>query len=103
MSVQRDNNDGYFQTTTDSQGILTFTLFPPQLNGGGMTTSSVIFGSPIVANKLSFISAFGDNSYSMSEISVMGHVASVPEPETYAMFLAGLGLMGTIARRRRIK
>ena len=27
----------------------------------------------------------------------------VPEPETYAMLLAGLGLMGFIARRRRIK
>jgi hypothetical protein len=24
----------------------------------------------------------------------------VPEPETYALLLAGLGLMGTIARRR---
>jgi len=30
-------------------------------------------------------------------------VAAVPEPETYAMMLAGLGLMGAIARRRRAK
>lgn len=28
------------------------------------------------------------------------NVAAVPEPESYAMFLAGLGLMGAIARRR---
>ena len=28
-------------------------------------------------------------------------VAAVPEPETYAMMLAGLGLMGAIARRRK--
>ena len=28
-------------------------------------------------------------------------VTAVPEPETYAMFLAGLGLMGAVARRRR--
>jgi hypothetical protein len=28
--------------------------------------------------------------------------AAVPEPETYAMLLAGLGLIGTIARRRRL-
>lgn len=27
--------------------------------------------------------------------------AAVPEPETYAMFMAGLGLMGFIARRRK--
>lgn len=30
-------------------------------------------------------------------------VSAVPEPETYAMFLAGLGLMGGIARRRKQK
>lgn len=28
---------------------------------------------------------------------------AVPEPESYAMFLAGLGLMGAIARRRRVQ
>jgi hypothetical protein len=28
-------------------------------------------------------------------------IAAVPEPETYAMLLAGLGLMGAIARRRK--
>jgi hypothetical protein len=28
-------------------------------------------------------------------------ISPVPEPETYAMFLAGLGLMGTIALRRK--
>jgi len=28
-------------------------------------------------------------------------VAAVPEPETYAMMLAGLGLVGFLARRRK--
>ena len=28
-------------------------------------------------------------------------IAAIPEPETYAMMLAGLGLMGFVARRRR--
>ena len=31
------------------------------------------------------------------------HVTAVPEPESYAMLLAGLGLMGAIARRRSNK
>jgi hypothetical protein len=29
-------------------------------------------------------------------------LAPVPEPETYAMMLMGLGLMGFVARRRKI-
>ncbi|MDD5481180.1 FxDxF family PEP-CTERM protein, partial [Rhodoferax sp.] len=28
-------------------------------------------------------------------------VAAVPEPETYAMLLAGLGMLGAVARRRK--
>jgi hypothetical protein len=28
-------------------------------------------------------------------------VAAVPEPETYALLLAGLGLIGAVHRRRR--
>jgi hypothetical protein len=30
-------------------------------------------------------------------------LTAVPEPETYAMLLAGLGLMGFVARRRKQK
>lgn len=32
---------------------------------------------------------------------ITAHVAAVPEPETYAMFLAGLGLLGALGRRRQ--
>jgi filamentous hemagglutinin family protein len=32
-----------------------------------------------------------------------GIISSVPEPETYAMMLAGLGLLGVVARRRKQK
>lgn len=48
-------------------------------------------------------SALGtSNSYggSLDNVSV---TAAVPEPETYALLLAGLGLVGTIVRRRKAK
>ncbi len=39
----------------------------------------------------------------VSITTVKGSVSPVPEPESYAMFLAGLGLMVAIARRRSLK
>ena len=36
-------------------------------------------------------------------VGLNGPVGAVPEPETYAMLLAGLGMMGFVARRRKNK
>jgi hypothetical protein len=45
--------------------------------------------------------AFNDASGYQSMTTTFGaQVVTVPEPESYAMLLAGLGLMGFIARRR---
>ncbi len=41
-----------------------------------------------------------DNKHQFDNL-VLSSVAPVPEPETYAMFLAGLGLMGFAARRKK--
>ncbi len=40
----------------------------------------------------------GETAFSQSQLIVLA--APVPEPETYAMMLAGLGLMGLISRRK---
>ena len=42
-------------------------------------------------------------SYSNPGKAVWTLTAAVPEPETYAMLLAGLGVMGALARRRQSK
>lgn len=42
----------------------------------------------------------GENGF-LSSVPV-SFAAPVPEPESYVMFLAGLGLLGTMARRRKV-
>ncbi|UCV24682.1 PEP-CTERM sorting domain-containing protein [Ferribacterium limneticum] len=51
-----------------------------------------------ILNLYYFDSINSDNTGSIS-----AHVSAVPEPETYAMLLAGLGLLGGIYRRRKQK
>jgi hypothetical protein len=48
---------------------------------------------------------FKNESYVSGSVNLLGHptITPVPEPETYAMLLAGLGLMGAIAKRRKAK
>ncbi|MDD4942420.1 PEP-CTERM sorting domain-containing protein [Rhodoferax sp.] len=49
------------------------------------------------------LNLYKDASYSMHSQDQLVMLAPVPEPETYAMMLAGLGLMGAVARRRQTK
>ena len=44
----------------------------------------------------------GNTSFFVSSLDVSTPVAPIPEPETYAFMIAGLGLVGFIARRRKV-
>lgn len=46
---------------------------------------------------------FSDMSISLSNTLTAAIPASIPEPEAYAMLLAGLGMIGAITRRRRVQ
>ena len=86
-------------------------------DGTGALQASVTFGAStrgqtfdnaagLNATLVSQLSSVGSNgaftSFTAGEIGSPGTIAAaVPEPETYAMLLAGLGLVGAIARRRR--
>lgn len=56
----------------------------------------------LAANGIGYFQA-GEEGQMPTGAYIQGFIAAVPEPETYAMFLAGLGLMGAVARRRQQK
>lgn len=59
---------------------------------------NVYANSPLHITSVQFESA-GGNAF---ETDNHAYISAVPEPETYAMMLAGLGIIGAIARRRKI-
>jgi hypothetical protein len=72
---------------------------------GNLTTAWTEYTTTVFANDkgnnvLMFAALGKSDSYggSLDNVSL---TAAVPEPETYAMLLAGLGFIATIARRRR--
>jgi hypothetical protein len=77
----------------------------PNDPGLGTFTSSFSFSPLTNAGSPYSIHINGVTLSTSSKASYAGTLdiaaTPVPEPETYAMMLAGLGLMGFIARRRR--
>lgn len=65
------------------------------VNGG----SGVINGNVVVDNWLSSVQINANHFFKPA--TVQGFTTPVPEPETYAMLLAGLGVVGFMARRRQ--
>jgi hypothetical protein len=60
-------------------------------------TGTLGFSSPEL--KVQFLTNAGDTSKTGSLLSQA--IPAIPEPETYAMLLAGLGLLSLVARRRK--
>ena len=83
--------------------------------GGSATFSNVVLNLLAGANTLKFAysapdapngEGFANEAWGIGSASVGSRtaiVSAVPEPETYAMMLLGLGMIGTIARRRKNK
>jgi hypothetical protein len=94
-----DDNAITFNLQTGSNGTTWSPAVPLVLtadsNTGAFSFSQTVSGLTTGATywfRLSGTTSGGDYTITL---------APVPEPETYAMLLAGLGLMGVIARRRK--
>lgn len=108
-SITNDNNDPasvftYIGSAYDGSNIDYGTGIIPGADGLADHMVSQVFH--LTAGDYSIF--VGGTDYANQSVSpfaaygLTGTVSMVPEPETYAMLLAGLGLLGFSARRRRV-
>lgn len=91
----------YTESVYQQGSTATFTIKLGNVSVGENTVGiSSYYGSYDVPNGQSFVhNQYGN--YTTFTSHAVSAIAAVPEPETYAMLLAGLGLVGFAARRRR--
>lgn len=66
---------------------------------GNVATAFSGFGASGMGNQVTI--DFYNSAYNVGIDNIQFNVSAVPEPETFAMLLAGLGLLGAVARRKR--
>ena len=89
---------GFFGNGTLTKVDLGNGLF--QLNGTGEPHGVIRFTGPVSSITWTSLTNEFWNGFTVGTYGIAGPVAAIPEPETYALMLGGLAVLGWMRRRR---
>ena len=101
IQLQADDNDSYNVSYLSGSNWVNLTTIGTSGSWGLATRPILTLGSPITTSEFQITAAGGDGYYAVGQFIANGTIAAVPEPETYAMMFAGLGLLGFMVRRQK--
>lgn len=107
---------GFYMGSPDSYNVVSFYNGTTALGSFNGTQMAAAAGLPADGNQgVGFYMNFYSGSQAITKVTFSANqdafesdnhsyiMAPVPEPETYALLLAGLALVGTLSRRRQLK
>lgn len=100
LGILNQNSLIDFSITTNLSSYSFLNVLVPNVNAG-MTFFGFIAGAGESITRMTFSSHLGPFAAPALDNVTLGNTAPIPEPQTYAMLLAGLGLLGFAARCRR--
>lgn len=89
-----------FSITTSQSTYSFLNVLVPNVNAG-MTFFGFIAGGGETISQMTFSSQVGLGAAPALDNVTLGNTAPIPEPETYVMLMAGLGLLGLMGRRKK--
>ena len=90
VSIDAGPRISFANTNAGNSGFINWQQFSHEFTATGPTTLVTFFNGTSAGNV---------NEVGLDDVSLTAIIA-IPEPETYALLLAGLGLLGFAARRR---